>query len=336
MTTENSVKDEIDFFDLFMVLLRHKWMIISITLCTALVVLGLSIVSLKLPPEKSFMPNVYSPKALMLINNSSSGNSLSSMLSSSGLSSLMNLSGLASSGNSYSSLAVYLTSSNRFLDAVAAKFDIAKKYHIDKNVKTGCRTLLKGKIKTEIDGDSGVLSISFTDIDPVFAQSVTNFCVEYLEFLFDDMNVDKNKLNKINLEVNIKNTYDDIVKLQKDARSLEYSVSVSGENKNLPSIMQESSRLAMELAAKQSVYTQLKTQYELLKVSMASESPVFQVLEYAEVPDQKSGPSRGKFCVIATFVAFFLSIVLSFILNAFENTKRDPLLMEKMGKVHKT
>ncbi|HOU39592.1 MAG TPA: GNVR domain-containing protein, partial [Treponemataceae bacterium] len=86
----------------------------------------------------------------------------------------------------------------------------------------------------------------------------------------------------------------------------------------------------MELEAQKQVYTQLKTQYELLKVEMASETPVFQILELAEVPDRKSGPSRGMLCIIVTFAAGFLAIMLAFALEAIENVKKDPEAMKKL------
>ena len=80
----------------------------------------------------------------------------------------------------------------------------------------------------------------------------------------------------------------------------------------------------MELNAQQEVYKQLNTQYELLKVQMASESPIFQILERPEVSDKKSGPSRGKLCIIITFAAIFMAIFLAFFRNAMENIKNDP------------
>ena len=86
---ENSVTakdDEISLIDLFAVLLKHKRMIIGITGLAMFAAVVISIISLKLPPEKSFLPNEYTPRAQMLINNeSSSAGGLSSMISSSGL-----------------------------------------------------------------------------------------------------------------------------------------------------------------------------------------------------------------------------------------------------------
>lgn len=90
----------------------------------------------------------------------------------------------------------------------------------------------------------------------------------------------------------------------------------------------------MELGVKRQVYSQLKVQYELLKVNMASEVPVFQILEVAEVPDLKSGPSRGTLCIMVTFAAGFFSVFLAFALNFVENIRKDPVAMAKLRGIN--
>jgi uncharacterized protein involved in exopolysaccharide biosynthesis len=200
-----------------------------------------------------------------------------------------------------------------------------------KSPRADSRKALKKKLTASYDEKSGVFSIAFTDTDPVFAQQVVNFCVNYLQAWFDELGIDKNKLEKENLEKNIQNTFDEIQKRELETRQLEQSVQRGGVN--IPSISLELSRIQLELGAQRQVYTQLKVQYELLKVSMASEKPVFQILEMAEVPDQKSGPSRGMLCIIVTFAAAFFSIFLAFVLNAIANVRKDPEAMAKLQKV---
>jgi uncharacterized protein involved in exopolysaccharide biosynthesis len=322
---KNKNDDEISFIDLFAVLWRWKLMIIGITTIAMIGVIVFSIISLKLPPDKSFLPNVYTPTALMLINNSSGGN-VSAMLGSSGLGSLAGLLGLGSGGSSYSQLAQYLVGTNSMLDAVVDKFDLINRYKIKQFPRTESRKMAKKSLEAEMDLESGVFSLSFTDTDPVFARSVVNFCVEYMEKRFDEMGIDKNKREKENLEVNIENTYREIQNLELQSRQLEQSA-MRG---SVSSITLELNRIALELQAQKQIYTQLKVQYELLKVTMASETPVFQVLEYAEVPDQKSGPSRGMLCIIVTFASGFFAVFLAFVLNAIANIRKDPEAMAKL------
>jgi uncharacterized protein involved in exopolysaccharide biosynthesis len=326
--------DEISLLDLFAVLWHRKVMIIVITLVAMAGVVVFSILSLVLPPETSPLPNEYTPTALMLINNSSSsGGGMASMLSASGLGGLAGLAGV-SSGATFSGLAMYLAGANTLLDAMVDEFDLLTRYKIvtpekeAKSPRADSREALKKKLKAEYDEESGVFSISYADTDPAFARQVVNYCVQYLQTWFDELGVDKNKLEKENLEKNIENTYDGIRNLELETRRLEQSVQRSSVN--VPSISLDLSRIQMELGAQRQVYAQLKVQYELIKVAMASEKPVFQVLELAEIPDRKSGPSRGLICIIVTFAAGFFSVFLAFVLNAVDNIKRDPEAMAKL------
>ena len=322
--------EEISLIDLFAVLLRYKWMIIIVTCLSAVLALTISIISLVQSPEKSILPNEYTPYALMLINDpESSSGSLSSMLSGSGLGSLASMAGISAGGTSNSGLAIYFAGTNTFLDPIIEKFNLVERYKIEKHPKAETRKALKEKLVASFDDESGVFSISFTDIDPVFASEVVNYAVGLMENMFLSLGIDKNILEKQNLEENIENSYQEMLNLQKKIQSLESSVSY-GSASSIPSIMLETSILKAELQAQEQVYSQLKIQLELLKVQMASEKPVFQIIQTAEVPDQKSGPSRGMLCIIITFAGFFISIFMAFLLNAIKNIKNDPVAMEKL------
>ncbi len=337
-TPSTQEDDEISLIDLFSVMLRYKALIIGITAAAMVAVLAFSIISLVLPPETSPMPNQYTPQALMLINDtSSSGGSLSSMLDSSGLGSLASLAGLSvSGGQTYSALAVFLTTTNTFLDTIVDEFGLIEKWEIEKSVRANSRKQLSKLLTAEFDEETGVLTVSFTDKDPVFAQQVVDFAVDYLEARFTALGLDKTQREKENIEINIQNAYDTIVDLQTQTANLEQSV--AGRNPaSVPSIMLEMSRLQLELKAQEQIYEQLKVQYELAKIQIASETPVFQILERPEVPDLKSKPSRGMLCIIVTFAAGFLSVFLAFLLNAIDNVKKDPEAMAKLqvGKKQK-
>lgn len=323
--------DEISLIDLLAVLLKHKKLIILGTFLIVIAALALIVLSLLLPPEKSFLPNKYTPKALMLINDSASESGFAeSLLGSSGLEGLAGLAGLNVGGSNYSALAEYLTGTNSFLDAVVDEFNLIDRYKIKKYVRAESRKELKKNIKAEFDEPSGVFSLSFTDIDPVFAQQVVNFSVDYLAKRFEEMQLDKNRLQKKNLEENITNTYNEIINLEQQSRQLEYSVSNGKTALSIPSIMLEANKIKRELAAQEAIYTQLKTQYEMVKVALASETPIFQVLEKAEIPDQKSGPSRSMIMVVTSFAVLFLFIFLAFVLEAIENVKKDPEAIAKL------
>ena len=176
---KTDIDDEISLIDLVSVLWKRKKMIITIVVSAMVFIVAYSIISLMLPSDESFLPNKYTPRSLMIINDSkSSGGALSSMLSSSGMGGLAGLAGIsASGGQTYSSLAVYLVTTNTFLDTVIDKFNLVERYKIEKYPKAATRDALKELLSADFDGESGVFSLSFTDIDPQFAQEVVNFSV---------------------------------------------------------------------------------------------------------------------------------------------------------------
>ncbi|HQJ23371.1 MAG TPA: Wzz/FepE/Etk N-terminal domain-containing protein, partial [Rectinema sp.] len=107
--------DEISLLDLVAVLWKRKWLVIAITGLVAFGSLAYALGSLLLPPDKSYLPNVYTPKATMLISSGTSS-SLSSLLSSSGLSGLAGMAGVSAGGNANQQLAKVLATSNTTLD----------------------------------------------------------------------------------------------------------------------------------------------------------------------------------------------------------------------------
>ena len=331
MADTDDDKDEISLLDLISILWLGKRLILTISILSCVGVVGFSIISLVLPPEKSPLPNQFASTAYMLINDSSSSSSISSMLGSSGLGGLASLAGInVPSSASVSQLALYLMGSNNLLDSVVDEFGLIERWEIEKYIRSESRKMVKECLSASFNDKNGVFSIRFEDIDGEFAQEVVNFCVFYLEKRFNELGIDKNKLEKENLERNIENTYREIQSLEDQSRQLERSVSGYTAPGALPAITLELNRIALELEAQRQVYTQLKVQYELLKVNMASETPVFQILELAEVPDQKSGPSRGMLCIIVAFAGFFFSVFLVFGLNAIKNIRNDPEAMAKL------
>ncbi|WP_147635075.1 Wzz/FepE/Etk N-terminal domain-containing protein [Treponema pectinovorum] len=329
---DKNQNEEISLIDLLSVLLKRKVMIIIVTLCFIALAVLISIISLKLPPEKSFLPNMYTSSAYMLINDSnSSSGTLSSMLNSSGLGSLAGLAGInTGSSSSYSSLAGYLVKSNSFLDSVVKDFDILsdKRFTKSKFPKSDSREFVKKMLSADMDKDTSVFKISCKNIDPAFAMKIVNYTVDWLSNKFDELGVDKNKIQKENLEKNLDSSYQEIIKLEDEVKKLANSTSYGGYG--VPSVALASSKIQLELSAQREVYRQLKTQYELLKVQMQSETPVFQILERPEVPDKKSAPSRGKLCIIMTFAGFFISIFMAFLLNAIDSVKNDKEAMKKL------
>lgn len=348
-TNPKKIENEVSLIDLFAILLNRKILILIVTGLTAVFIFFYCLISVKLPKDETYMPNKYKPQAEMLINDSNGGNSsLTSALNSSGLGSLASMLNTSGGNTKNSALAQYLVTSPTIQDAVIDKFfreDIERthieeiellkskgKYNPEKDKWVfplmDTRDKLTKKIESEFDPTTGVFTISVEDKDPQLACDIINYTVELLEKRFEEIGVDKNKNTLRDLEKNINTAYKNIIDLQNKSKRLDNTIT-SGESADY--VVIDTNMLQVELAVQEQIYSTLKTQYETTKVNMASEQPVFQILEYAQIPDRKSGPSRGKLCIIVTFAGFFISIFLAFLLNAIENIRNDP---EAMAKLH--
>jgi len=390
--------DEISLVDLAAVLWKRKWLIVGITLAVAIAAIAYSVGSLMLPPDKSYLPNVYTSKATMLIQTGSSS-SLAAALSSSGLASLAGLS--ATAGNTNGALAEVLATSNSTLDALNAKFNFAERNKArkpkTKNEKppliSDIRESIKKNLSAKLDTKTNLFVVSYTDIDPAFAKEVVDEVVRLLSERFAVLGGNKaleqkalleKKLAEVdtavkNLEAQVKafqnkygviqvealateqitilarlrselimkemeianyqkisNINDPVMTQLKNERDgilakikeIETGVGsgsrVMPSQKELPTIAFEYARLQRDLAVQTEVFKMLTQQYELAKLNASGQEPVFQILEMAEVPDKKSGPSRGMICIVATLAAFFLAILVAFIAESIEKIRKDP------------
>lgn len=326
---EHSDEDEISLLDLAVVVWMQKWMIVRVTGLVMIGVIAYAIIGKMLPPEKSFLPDMYTSSAMMLISgDNNNGNNSLSKLAASSLGNLAGLAGLSGSGRgNYSQIALYLAESDSFLDVLIQEFSLIDRYKIKQFPKTESRKMLKKRLIANFDEKKGIFSLEFKDVDPKFAQQVVDFAVAYYEQRFAEMGFDKHKLEKEGLEKNLPAALDEIKRLEAEAAGLERQT--INTYSSVPSIAIEAARLNREIQVQEQIYGQLKSRYELLKIEMASETPVFQVLDYPQVPERKSGPSRAKLCIIVTVAGFLFSIFLAFILHALQEIRRDPVARAK-------
>jgi len=92
----------------------------------------------------------------------------------------------------------------------------------------------------------------------------------------------------------------------------------------------EYAALQRDLLVQGEIFKLLTQQYELARLDEEGSGPSFQVIELAEAPDKKSGPSRGMLCVVVTMAGFFLSVLAAFVLEAVGNIRKDPEAMAKL------
>lgn len=185
----------VSLLDIGLVLVRRRRLIAFTTVTAAVLVVLFSLYTLRLPPDSPWnpLPNVYRPEVQILVQ--TSGDDMGSLLGSSTGSELGVLAGLAGIGRvqgpSEAALAQSLLTGPTILDSVADEFDVADHYGIEEFRRSGARRILREKLTSTYEDDTGILTIQYEDIDPEYATKILNRSVELLESRFRELTMER-------------------------------------------------------------------------------------------------------------------------------------------------
>ncbi|AHC16497.1 GumC family protein [Salinispira pacifica] len=196
--------DEISLVDLLSVLIRNRKLIILLPAIIGVLTLIVLLISAKLPPEASFLPNSYEASAIVMIEEERSSSGISAALASSGLGNLAGLAGIqGSGGRNYGSLAVEITNMNSYLDSLALRHNLAAEFSESDHPRHAARSFIRSGLNTQFDSSTGFLSVSFSHTDPVFSAELVNSAVAELKLYFQEMGIDQNREQQTLLEQKI-------------------------------------------------------------------------------------------------------------------------------------
>ena len=310
MSELNAGEKEFYLKDLIVFCWKKKWNFIIPMAIASIILVTFSIISLKMKPEKSPLPNKYTSTAKILVRESSMSSGISSSLSA--LASLGGISIGTGGDSSNGALISTIAKTNSFKDAIIEEFDLISRYEITKHVKSNSRNALDKNLSITIDDSSNVMFVSFTDIDPELAQKVVAFAVDLLIERFYAVSEDDNAINLKNYQDAMDASFKKILEFQRDIQELEQSVSNSSSS-SIPSIMFDVQMKKLELEAEETIYATFRGQHELLSIQMRDNPTTLKLIQEPEVPDMKSSPSRGLICIIGVIAVFAICFVIAFL-----------------------
>ncbi len=203
------------FLDVIGILYREKWIIIITTLVGSVGIFLYALISILLPPEKSYLRNYFIPQALVLINESAEGG-VSEMLKSAGLGNLAGLAGIGQTGPTPVGLALKIATTDTFLDRIAEEFNFYEEYDLYETEfpKTYARDMLKGGLQITSDPGSGMLTIGYQSVEKELATEIVNRDVELLEEHFYVISRKKNRTQLVLIEKRIRDKETEMLRLQ--------------------------------------------------------------------------------------------------------------------------
>jgi tyrosine-protein kinase Etk/Wzc len=175
--------------------LRYRWLIIAVTAVAALAVVAFCVVSVRLPPEKSPLPNKYTASAIILVQKAPETDLSSAIRTALGI---VTNQADQQTGFDNGAFLLMVLQSRTFLDKIGEEFGVDRKYGIPPQHKSRLRKILLGNLRFQNNPATASITISYTDIDPVFARNITNRMVALLsEWYSENMGSSKQQQRRL-------------------------------------------------------------------------------------------------------------------------------------------
>ena len=167
---------KISLYDVLLILAKGKWAIIIPTICAMIFSYSFAMITKKVDPQKSPMPDRFTSSCEMIFLQTGTSNPFSQ-----GASPLVALTGAAGSTNTSALLLQNLILGETFLLELAAspEFNLYEIYEIQQPQKTNLG--LRQAFQFEIDETSQIMKVSYTDIDPELAWKILSKAIPLLE-----------------------------------------------------------------------------------------------------------------------------------------------------------
>ena len=309
---EMNQEDEIDLLEIWKVIWRGKWFIIGFTLCCTLVAVYVTLYVL---------PVTYQSNAVL--QPTESGNDHSSRFSTlaANLPFPVNLPG---GGDKSMSIVAFLNSRTlklrliqehnllpvlyrKLWDAEKEKWKVDDPEDIPSDISAIQLGKLKNIFRVEQDDKTSLMTISWVDEDPEFCSIMLGHIIDKLNFYLENEYESDAKKERIFVEK----------QLVTAERDLDYW------EKQIPSRQLTLSKIQRERLASQTVYTELRKQLELAKISEVKEIVRFKVLDKPFVPEKKYKPQRSFICAFVIVLSGCFSMLIVFLWRLMVNSRKD-------------
>jgi hypothetical protein len=188
-------EDEISLIDLLITLGHEKKFILSLTSFVTFIAV---VISLTMAP-------VYTAKTVIMPPQQQQSSAASALAS---LGALAGLAGGGAGVKSADEMYVAFMGSDRFLNNLIERFHLQERYQTKTLGDT--RNLLKSKAKVTSDKKSGLISIEFDDVDPLFAAEMANAYVQELGHMLDRLAVTDAQQRRVFFEGQIKKVQENL------------------------------------------------------------------------------------------------------------------------------
>ncbi|MBN8705756.1 MAG: hypothetical protein J0L62_07760 [Bacteroidetes bacterium] len=173
-------------------------------------------------------------------------------------------------------------------------------------------SIRKGLLKVSIEKETGLITLSFTvPNDPRLAQEIVRKLLFHLDIYNRQFRKTKSTDEFIFLDKRLQEVYGDLVSAENRLATFE---KVNKNWQMSPDLNSDWKRLNREVLVNTTLWTELRKQYEGVKINVEKEKQTIDVLDSPTLPSKKSGPKR-LFILIGISVGLFLGFQIWFYFN---------------------
>jgi tyrosine-protein kinase Etk/Wzc len=159
------------------ILWKHRRLIVGLTGVAAVGVIAFCVASIFLPSQKSPLPNRYTASAIILVQRGAENDLSMAIRSALGI---VTAPMDAQAGFDTGAFLLMILQSRTILDKMIEEFKMVEKYRVSNKAKSQLRKIVLANLRLDNNRTTGAITISYTDIDPVFATNITNRMVTML------------------------------------------------------------------------------------------------------------------------------------------------------------
>ena len=235
-TQQEQDEIQVDLLDLLLLLAKRKRLIIGITLGSALLIAGISII----------MPPIYLAETKILSPQTSSSMTAQLLNQIGPASGLLGVAPVVKSPNE---LYIGLLKSRPVRDRIIDRFNLMKIY--DVKLREDARRSLLENIKARNDLKSGIITVGIEDKDPKRAADMANALIEELRAMNKGLSVTEAAQRRLFFEEQLKDTKDSLSKAEESMRGFQEQSGAVKIDAQAEVVIRGISELRAQIAAKE-------------------------------------------------------------------------------------
>ncbi len=189
------------------------------------------------------------------------------------------------------------------------------------------KRLRENVISVNVSRDTRLITLSVETEEPELSSDIANSIADQLDAYMITKRRTRATEQRDWVERRLKEVESDLEAAEEALRDFrERNVRIADS----PRLLLEQQRLMREVEVNNAVFVELKKQYESVRIQEIRDMPVVQVLDYARVPVERSGPQRKRTVILWFFLGAALSVGFVFVRNFVNNSEENKSFFQRI------